>query len=291
MGTIASLITFFLILNPVFNVYLRENIIIDDLDGGTVQDSLRYIRGFTFSDSSTFGYGVTQGIIFGLALYESKFSSKFYFILFPILLSILFNARVGFVVAFISFILLYNRFKISTLIYFSIISFTCFFYLKNSNFVEENTQSIEWATDFFLESFNFISGGGSNESTYDVLMNDMIFFPEKSINILFGEGKIIMGRNIGSDVGYVNHIFFGGILYQFLLLVILLLFFLNFKRLSNNSFIGLFFLISILVINFKGSAMFTSHSFFRLFMLIYVVIKCTRYDKMIKNMFDSKFLG
>lgn len=41
VGTIAAIITVYLIFNPLFNIYLRENIIVDDLDSGSVQDSLK----------------------------------------------------------------------------------------------------------------------------------------------------------------------------------------------------------------------------------------------------------
>jgi hypothetical protein len=279
VGILASFITVYLVLNPVFNIYLRENIIVDDLDSETVQDSLKYIRGFTFSESSTFGFGITQGIIFGLALNETKSKSKFYLPLLLLLISILFNARVGFVVVIISFLILYKRLKISFIFYILVFVTIVGSYLKYSDFADENSQTIDWATDFFTESFDFFSGKKDSDSTYDALTGRMFFLPESPFGILFGEGKIVMGRDIGSDVGYVNQMFIGGLFYLFLLILILYFFYLNFERLAKKSFIGPFFIVVLLVVNYKGSSMFTSHSFLRLFILIYVVLKSSRYDQ------------
>lgn len=278
VGTVASLITIYLIINPVFNIYLRENIIIDDLDSGTVQDSLRYIRGFTFSESSTFGFGITQGIIFGLALNETKSKSKFYLPLLLLLISILFNARVGFVVVIISFVILYKRIKISFLFYILVFVTIVGSYLNYSDFADENSQTIKWATDFFTESFDFFSGKKDSDSTYDALTGRMFFLPESPFGILFGEGRIVMGRDVGSDVGYVNQIFIGGLFYLFLLILTLYFFYVNFGRFTNSKLLGLFFIVIILVVNYKGSALFTSHSFLRLFLLLYVVLKCMKFD-------------
>lgn len=284
VGTIASFITLFLVLNPVVNLYLRENIIVDDLDSGTVQDSLRYIRGFSFSESSTFGFGITQAILFGLALNETKNNSKFFLPLIFFLISILFNARVGFVVAIISLILLTERIKIYSFVYISIVFFGCYLYLNYSDFAIDNSQSIIWATDFFVESFSFFSNEKA-DTTYGLLIGEMFFFPKNIVSLLFGEGKIVMGKSIGSDVGYVNQIFIGGLLYLFLLLSTLFYCYFNFHKFNRNSFIGVFFLITILIINFKGSALLTSHSFYRLFFLIYVVNKCISYDIIMNKKF------
>lgn len=290
IGTIASLITIYLVINPVFNIYLRENIIIDDLDGGTVQDSLKYIRGFTFAESSTFGFGITQGIIFGLALNETKTNKFFFLPLLLLLISIFFNARVGFVVILISFVLLYKRIKLSFIFYSFLLLLACFSYLKYSDFAEENSQTIEWATDFFIESFDFVSGKKNTDSTYGALTGRMFFLPEDPLSILFGEGKTVMGRDIGSDVGYVNQIFMGGLLYLFLLILVLFFFYYNFQRLIKNSFIGVYFIIILLVINYKGAALFTSHSFLRLFLLIYVVSKCMKYDETLKYCYNPNYI-
>lgn len=278
VGTIAALITIYLIFNPLFNIYLRENIIVDDLDSGSVQDSLKYIRGFTFSESSTFGFGITQGIIFGLAFNETKNNNKYYIPLLLLIISILFNARVGFVVIIISFLLLYKRIKFSFIFYTLIFVTLSLTYFLSTDFANDNSQTLEWATSFFSESFDFFSGKKDSDSTYDALTGRMFFFPDSLFGILFGEGKTVMGRDIGSDIGYVNQIFTGGVFYLFLLIFTLWVYYINFERVGKNKFITFFFIFSILIVNYKGSAMFTSHSFLRLFSLLFVVMKCLKYD-------------
>lgn len=290
VGTIASIITIYLIFNPLFNIYLRENIIVDDLDSGTVQDSLKYIRGFTFSESSTFGFGITQGIIFGLAFNETKNNNKYYIPLLLLIISILFNARVGFVVIIISFLLLYKRINFSLIFYTLIFVTLSLSYFLSTDFANENSQTLEWATSFFSESFDFFSGKKDSDSTYDALTGRMFFFPDSLFGILFGDGKTVMGRDIGSDIGYVNQIFTGGLVYLFLLIFTLWVYYLNFVRVANKNFITSFFILIILIVNYKGSAMFTSHSFLRLFSLVFVVMKCMKYDETLKYRYNPNYL-
>jgi len=272
VGLIASFITIFLIINSDFNFYLRDHVIIDDLDGGTVQESLRKIRGFSFADSSTFGYGITQGLIIGLALFESKFSKKYIFYLIPLLISILFNARVGFFVVIISFLFFVSRFlSLKTVIISSLLFIIAFLLLYNSNISHSNSSTIEWGSSFVNETIDFFSGKKVESSTYTALINKLNVFPEDTFNFLFGEGHYIIGK--GSDVGYINQIFVGGIFYLIFLLLIMFFLFYNFNSLTESTSLTLFFFISIIIVNIKGPAFLTSISFWRVIMLIYVFSK------------------
>ena len=107
-GFIASLISISLLIIPDLNLFVRQNIIVDDLDSVDM-GVLQYIRGFTISGESTFGYGIIQGLIFGICLFESKKSAKYLIPLFPLIISIMLNARVGFFMVLISIILMVNK--------------------------------------------------------------------------------------------------------------------------------------------------------------------------------------
>lgn len=156
------------------------------------------------------------------------------------IISILFNARIGFVVIIISFLLLYKRIKFSFIFYTLIFVTLSLSYFLSTDFANDNSQTLEWATSFFSESFDFFSGKKDSDSTYDALTGRMFFFPDSLFGILFGDGKTVMGRDLGSDIGYVNQIFTGGLVYLFLLIFTLWVFYINFERVAKNKFITFF---------------------------------------------------
>jgi hypothetical protein len=273
VGLLSALATIILILYPGFNFYLREKIIIDDLDSGTVQDGLRYIRGFTFSDSSTFGFGITQGIIFGLVLNRTRFDYRYAIFFLPILISIAFNARIGFVVCLVAIVLLLKFLRVWLLLTFVVVGMfilvpILFFYV-NDDYIE----SFLWAFDFFSETFDFITGSEREFSTYNVLLNDMIIYPDSGLSLFFGEGSFAVKNFVRSDIGYINQIFIGGLFYVGLLTASLVFYYKRFIFANFNSFLRLFFFITFVIINIKGLALFTSQSFTRLFMMFYITGK------------------
>lgn len=272
IGFVASLITIYLFLNPALNFYIRDNIIVDDIDSLPASDPLRYLRGFTFSDSSTFGYGITQGLVFGLALYESKRAKKYLFLLIPLLISIMLNARIGFVVSLLSIILLWRRlniFYLSSFIFLLIVGVNL---VLSSDVSSDYAQTIKWISDFIAEFFSFILGKSEGETTFDTLSGRMLFFPNSLESFVFGEGRSVFGK--GSDMGYVNQMFYGGILYVFLLITMLFVFFKRMYLLNSNRFYSLFFVAAILIANIKGPAMFTSQSFWRFILFLHVIYIC-----------------
>ena len=96
VGFVAALISFFLILFPESNYILRTKYI-ESLD----IDEFRF-RGFGVAESISFSYGVLQGLILGLCFYYSS-QNRFYLIPIVFLfIAILFNARIGFILASIS---------------------------------------------------------------------------------------------------------------------------------------------------------------------------------------------
>src|SRR5690606_29985192 len=48
-----------------------------------------------------------------------------------------------------------------------------------------------------------------------LLFGDMLYFPSTVLGLIFGEGRYVFGNpnDVQSDVGYVNDILFGGLIY------------------------------------------------------------------------------
>ena len=273
-GTIASFITLFLILNPEINTWIREFVIIDSLDSSEIESTF---RGFSIAEGSSFDYGIVQGLIFSICLFSIKSSYKYYIPLIPLTISILFNARIGFAVIIIAAFLLINfrYIKLKTIQKFVVaitLLILIIILLQYTPILNKNSKSIEWGLSFFENIFSFIKGE-SRGTYFQVFSKDsMLFFPESFKGLVFGEGRLVFGlKKGGSDLGYVNQIFSGGIIY-----LILMLFFLGYLyiRNSRNCDYKLYpklFLLSLLVVNIKGSAFFESSGFFRLIMFYYIL--------------------
>ena len=268
-GLIASLITLFLILNPEINFFIRDTVIRDIPIN--ISDPKTLNRGFTIAENSTYGYGIIQGLILVICLFSMK---KNYLYALPIVflfVSILFNSRIGLVCVIIGILLmlLKRRIKILNLSIFGAVLIVGYILFFKSNFSKNYLESLQWGFDFFKDTFNYITGNEQYISNYSIL-EKMIFFPSKIINIIFGEGRIVFYESRHSDIGYINEIFVGGIVYLFMLLSFLLYMFLrNFKITTNRQLTILFFL-TLMAVNIKGIALFVPSGFFRLVTFYYV---------------------
>jgi hypothetical protein len=276
-GFIASLISISLLVIPDLNLFVRQNIIVDDLDSVDM-GVLQYIRGFTISGESTFGYGIIQGLIFGICLFESKKSAKYLIPLFPLIISIMLNARVGFFMVLISIFLMVNKINLKFISFFIFIFLLIVFSISMAS--DDLLKSLEWSLSFFDESMGFLKGDISSNSTYSVL-SDYIIFPDTYLGLLFGLGQIKIG--FGSDIGYVNHIFTGGFFYLAFMLLILLLVYIRFINFGFSKILTALFIFSILVLNLKGPGLFASQTFFRLIMFYYVFFAVNKYNNLLNS--------
>ncbi len=268
VGTIASLITLHLIINPETNIWVRESVIIDSLDSFA---TTLYFRGFSLAESSAFGYGVAQGLILSFCLFSMRKSFLYALPIIPLLVAILFNARVGFSVVVIALVLLIisNRIRFKGIITIVILVYAIILFVTNSTFISDNLRSLEWGLSFFDDTFSFFKGNAS-DSNYDVLLNSMLFFPTSLLGIIFGEGRSVYGIIDGSDIGYVNQIFTGGIIYLLIMLYFLWYMYKRNLKYATDKLYPTLFIITLIIANFKGSVFFVSHSFFRLFTLYYI---------------------
>lgn len=102
-----------------------------------------------------------------------------------------------------------------------------------------------------------ILGNHNSSSSFNHLVNDMIIFPNNPITLIFGDGIYNLptgGYYMGTDIGYLRHLFFGGIIFStFVLLLPFALYDINRDKMF------LFALIPIvLLLHFKGVILLNS---------------------------------
>lgn len=137
--------------------------------------------------------------------------------------------------------------------------------------------TFNWITRGMKEIFDFLFKGDTNSTgNYFGYITDPSQYrvPEDLPGILFGKGHTTMGMEsrygFASDIGYINDLWRGGIVYIVLLYLFFaaIMLFLRRHPCSRVSFLGTFMLIMYPFINFKGIATSTnaiSHFLFLLY--------------------------
>jgi len=270
VGFIASLVTLFLILNPAYNTYIRQNIIVDTLD--TVSQYKWDFRGFSLAESSSYGYGVVQGLVLSICLFSVRKKLIYLLPIIFLLISIIFNARIGLSVVAVALLLLLVSGQIRFLNFclFATIIYLSFWFLTKSSFFLENETSLNWGLGIFGDTKNFIQETNDN-SNYTALFGRMLFLPSHSMDLIFGNGKnVYLATDKSSDIGYIIQIFRGGILYLSFMLFFLWKMFKRNYNYTSKKIIPVLFILSLLIVNIKGNAFFVSSPFFRLITFFYV---------------------
>ncbi len=118
--------------------------------------------------------------------------------------------------------------------------------------------------------------------SYDHLLNHMVIMPEGVVDWLFGRGHRVFGAwsringlNQNSDIGYVNDLFMGGLVYIVLLYgAYVSYFWMSARRLlaANNKsrfWLGVLILLglALLIANFKGEILKANTTLFAIFVL------------------------
>lgn len=220
------------------------------------------IYGITFD--YTFGMQILHGVFSTIVCVFAILKNKKYFKYLPfVLIPSILNGRTGllvFLLTFVIFIVVYciknkklkNMFKYALfLLVFLILGA---FVLKKYFPYTYNSFN-----DFIMDTIDLLTGKGTS-GNYSVLINDMLFFP-KGIHLIFGHG-IKVFDNVqpfgNSDIGYVNDVFLGGIVYAILLYLIYISLFSKILNKKNSSLLHkmlfLIIIVSLFMINIKGEA-------------------------------------
>lgn len=238
------------------------------------------VRIFGISSDYTYATPIYHGII-GALLLSRMFSEKMTARLFLfnlmrlalIVIIILLNGRTGLVVfAMCSLLLMIHHVlksgRIFKLIRYSVFAVVVFSALMSViRIVSPN--NYRFITSFFDDTYNtvFLNQDSGNYA----ILNNSISLPH-GIELLIGEGKRVYGKEareagyVSSDIGFVNDIYRGGLIYAILLYGSYL--YLIFSKIKDNGK-RLSLILALTLANYKGEAF---HASIIIFGIIFICI-------------------
>lgn len=222
-------------------------------------------RNFGYAGGLTFSTAIFQTVISILLFMDYKKKGVRYILysLF-ILFSAFINARtsliafaVGIVVAFFSSKISINK-KIKKICITLIVLMLCNFIILPF-FYRSESETFLWILKGYREIMGFLSNDNMSDSYFVYVTNRNKWpIPPTLMGKIFGKGHMTMGGmtkyGISSDVGYINDLWLGGILYM---IVVYIMFYTMMMKLYKKSNItisscGLILIIIMPIMNIKG---------------------------------------
>lgn len=245
---------------------------------GDIYAILARHRMYGLASGLTYATPVLQSILALLAVYFAFTRSKKYILSAGLLaFSGIINARTSFVVLLIGGMVLVFcsklklKTKVSVLFWMAIVFAFINIYLFPI-LIRAAPDTFRWVAEGFWEISGFLKGDTTGYFSYATSNNAYVL--PTGLSFLWGIGHSIMGgyQGVGSDVGYINDLWFGGILY----ILILYPFFLRMmwllfrKKDGAISFLGLSLLFLYPALNIKGTA-FSMNDFTNFFLIAYIM--------------------
>ena len=260
------------IMDPNFNQYVKYELIRYDKDSYLYETEY---RGFGIATGLVSAYGYVMGFIGALGCFYLKENRWYLFAIPFVFISVLLNARTGIVIMLSGMIMAVMRkgnFKSSIvlalcviLLAYNIESFLSMFNLSDG--------SLKWLMDFRSEAEDVASSSSIlGSGTADTLLGDMWILPEDLPQWIIGRGYYLLRNEHGvkaSDVGWINQLSYGGLMYVIPLIIYLLSIIRNLIKNKSLQF-GIFCFLSFIIVNTKSS-IFPSSVLFKLIMMLYFI--------------------
>lgn len=285
VGVLQSIICIAMLIFPWFKSiadFLYINTVPNYTESSVYGITLYRIYGI--ASDYTFSMSITQALLASISLITFFIYKKKTYIIYVVLLlfSSILNGRTGVILFSLIFIiglfLVIDKKRRKRIIVFGIVILLCLLiilYLFGGN------ERISWIMSSFKDIF-FIFSPNKSFSTISTLAS-YVFFPE-GLHLIFGYGSRVFGtegiRLIGksSDIGFINEIFRGGLIYIFVfyfaIVGLIKDYFYECKKVYGNKF-GIFFVIAIsifiLLSNYKGEAM-SGSSIFLVIIFMFLII-------------------
>lgn len=230
----------------------------------------------------TFSSSIFMAFLATLSLYYYFIYKNNYYLLSSILIlfSSMLNGRTGsYIFVLCTLLILAFNINVEKITRKIIFNFLCLIIvLISAIYIFRDTTYVRWILSGGEEVINLVSG--NKVGTFDILLNEFIFFPS-GIKLLLGYGSRVYGELGGSvvgkasDIGYINDIFRGGIIfiicYYGVILCLIKQLFYNIKDsvgVNKSILLIIVIFIVLLISNFKGEALAASSI---LFLFLYVV--------------------
>lgn len=263
----AAFISVFLLLNPEYTYYIKSELLKYPED---LVDKFLF-RGYGISDGLLFSYPVIQGFCTALILLGLGVNNSYYIFLIPLFLSIVANARSGFIPVLIAIIFfLIQRPRTFFKILFLVSLLLIFTFNILSTFIESN-KMIEESLNWGMTSFNILGDffSGKQAENFDSLLGDMVVWPASIDEWLIGSGRFLFGAPVrGTDIGYFIRLNYGGIIY--ILLWFILCIYMFYRLFPVNKVLTCLLFISLTYLNYK-SDFFIVNPASRFFFFIYAI--------------------
>lgn len=223
------------------------------------------MRIFGISGDYTFFTPIFHGMMIIIAIYLVLFEKqkKFLFYIPFLVLSTILNGRTGLLIAVIGILLVSLWFLVSKIekIFITTLLMVTSFLIIYFLIILVSKLSPE-TYNWLISSFNDVKSlliEGDKVGTISVL-SSMVIFPE-GWGLLLGEGFRLYRNNNGiihSDIGYINDLFMGGIVYTSILYSTILIYIFRFENkitvITNRILFSLILLMTIVIANYKGEA-------------------------------------
>ena len=283
-----SLIAF---LNPNFQAWFISQMINYGYDE-TRYTALANFRWYGVASNLAMTTSVVQAFISVIMIYLAvNYKITYLFGAFAVFFSAFINSRNSFVVVTvgIALMLLLNlknkKINVNKVIKVIFITLVSGIFISTMMYIlsEVSPVTYEWLvdgiSDFIKLIFGSYSSDGSNDYVDYVTDSSVYTLPPTLGSILFGTGEYTNSSNIlgfATDVGYVNDIWLGGVVYAlamysiFILAINKLIHYYNSKNNGKFVFISLFFLSQFIVQNVKGYV-FSLNDLSTLFILFFII--------------------
>lgn len=265
----ASLITLILISFPTLNNFIRDILL-------TTSEYTKFItfRSFGLSEGLTYGYGIVQGIALSIIIYIYRENKILLFFVPLHLITIMFNARIGFIPPIIMIMyMIVSRNRIKSLLGLILFTFLLIIVIFSIPIFEEYQSTINWALSFFTEVSDALQGNIESNTNMAAYTDSMLIFPKNFYEWVIGSGEYIFLRDYdNSDMGYILQLNFGGLSYLICIFSLLSYMYFNLKKYNiRYSWFNILFVGTLFITNIKGNAFISSPSF-RLIFLLYIYI-------------------
>lgn len=248
-------------------------------------------RIYGYSVGLTFSTPILQSILAIITIYLALFNKrKYIFLSVPLIFSALINARTSIIVLVIGMILLLyidiknkKQLSIFKLILYILVAVLV---MELIILILERISPITytWIKQGFDDILSLFGGDEVSYSYFDYMMDSDNYPLPSGIKTLFGVGVSILGGSIygvASDIGYINDIWVGGIIYS--LAIYIFYGWATLKMIKNKngliSFLGILFGLSFIFLNIKGQIFVMNDMTNLFFMLLCIIL--TNKDVMI----------
>lgn len=224
-------------------------------------DYILTTRIYGISSDYTYGMPIIHGLLCGISFYLGLVKGRkyFYYTAF-IFISVFLNSRTGILVSLICILLVillhFKSFKISKRSVTMIILFPVLLILFLM-FIQENYNNLfEFAMVLFEELYRFFFEQ-ETVGTINYLINTNFYLPN-GLEFIFGEGHRVYGYEAqlwnckATDVGIVNDMFMGGLIYLFFRYGALLVLVLGVEKNKFTNLLKIMLLSTWLIANIKG---------------------------------------